>query len=258
MNALENRWVKNQAATNAWISMPQPFHAELAVAAGFDAVTIDLQHGLVEMRDVPNVLAGVHPGAFPMVRVPWLDPAAIMKAMDCGAMGVIVPMVNTPEQAAEMASYGLYPPQGVRSNGPIRTLVTQGMEYGAKANEMSYRFAMIETKEAVANAEAILSTPGVDGFYMGPADLARSHGYAPKLDHEDGELLDIIMHVLKIGKRLGKRAGIHCGAPAYGKRMAAAGFDLTTVWADGVSLKASSAKAIADFNDTEAGETSAY
>ena len=258
MNALETRWTQGQAALNAWISMPQPFHAELAVAAGFDSVTIDLQHGLVDIRDVPNILAGIHPDAFPMVRLNWLEPGAMMKVMDAGALGVIVPMINTAEQAAEMASYGLYPPQGVRSNGPIRALVTQGMEYGNQANDMTYRFAMIETQEAVNNAEAILSTPGVDGFYMGPSDLARSYGHAPKLDHGPGELYDTIIHVLRIAKKLGKRAGIHCGSPAYAKKMASEGFDITTAWADGVALKNSSAQAVSDFHNTEAGETSVY
>ena len=110
-------------------------------------------------------------GVVPLARVPWLEPGIIMKVLDAGAYGVICPMVNTPEQAAEFVSYLRYPPLGQRSFGPTRANYSAGANYAAEANGEILGFAMIETAEAMANLDAIVATPGLDGIYVGPADL---------------------------------------------------------------------------------------
>ncbi len=258
-NSLQSLWQSNQSALNAWVSLPSVFSAEIATHTGFDAVTVDLQHGLADISDLPSLLAGIKAsGVTPVVRVPWLEAGDIMRCLDMGALGIICPMINTPEQATEFASYALYPPEGVRSNGPIRaSLVCEG-DYGNQANEMITRFAMLETREAITNAEAILSTPGIDAYYLGPSDLARSYGYPAKLDHQDGELYDIIVATMELAHRLGKRAGIHCGTVEYAQKMRDLGYDFVTGWADGVALKNTATQTVASFRQGQVGESSVY
>jgi 4-hydroxy-2-oxoheptanedioate aldolase len=258
-NSLQGLWQSGQSALNAWVSLTSEFSAEIATHSGFDAVTIDLQHGLADISQLPTLLAGVKAeGVTPVVRVPWLDAGDIMRCLDLGALGVICPMINTPKQAAEFASYALYPPEGVRSNGPIRaSLVCEG-DYGKQANAMITRFAMIETREAVANAEAILSTPGIDAYYLGPSDLARSYGYPAKLDHQGGELYDIIVSLKDLAHRLGKKAGIHCGTIEYAQQMRDIGYDFVTGWADAVSLKNSAGESVASFRKTKGAAAATY
>ena len=110
-------------------------------------------------------------GVVPMARVPWLEPGIIMKALDAGAFGIICPMENNAQQAAEFVSYMRYPPLGQRSFGPTRVSFAAGACYGAHANNEMLAFAMIETAEGMANLSSIAATPGLDGLYVGPADL---------------------------------------------------------------------------------------
>ena len=110
-------------------------------------------------------------GTVPLARVPWLDPAAVMKALDAGCMGVIAPMIDTPDQAAALVSYIRYPPVGTRSFGPTRAVFATGAPYDATPDDHMLGFAMIETAEGFRNLEAIARTPGLDGLYIGPSDL---------------------------------------------------------------------------------------
>jgi 4-hydroxy-2-oxoheptanedioate aldolase len=240
-NKLKQIWQDGGAAVNGWLAIPNGFSAETMAQAGWDSVTVDLQHGVQDYLSMVTCFQAMqaHP-VMPMVRVPWNEPGIIGKVLDAGAYGVICPMINTAEQARAFVTACLYPPAGTRSNGPIRAgIYGVSTGYQKTANEETIRLPMIETQEAVANLEAILDVPGVDGVYIGPSDLGFSHGLVPILDREEPLILDIYERVLKETAKRGIVAGVHCGSSAYAKRAIGMGFKLVTVGNDsGLMLQA--------------------
>lgn len=173
INRLKQQWAEGHPAINGWLSIGNAFTAEIMAAQGYDSVTIDAQHGALDYSAVLSMLQAMRAsGVTPMVRVPWREPGAIMKALDAGAQGIICPMVNSAEEAAEFVSYMHYPPQGQRSFGPTHATFAYG-GYGVAANDqvLALAMAMIEAPAGVANLETIAATHGFDGIYIGPADL---------------------------------------------------------------------------------------
>jgi len=135
-NGLKKLWKDNKAGLNGWLSIPNGFTAEVMAAQGYDSLTVDMQHGLIGYADMVSMLQALSgTGVTPLVRVSWLDPASIMKTVDAGAMGVICPMVNTAQQAAEFVDYMRYPPRGSRSFGPIRARYALGVDYVEHSHE---------------------------------------------------------------------------------------------------------------------------
>lgn len=244
-----------RAVLNGWIALPSPLAAEALVQAGWDSVTIDMQHGTADYADLLSLLPIIEKaGAAPLVRVPWLDEAAIMRALDAGALGIIAPMIETAEDARRLVAACLYPPLGSRSFGPIRARLAQSEAYAdtARANTEIVPLAMIETKAAVDNLDAILAVPGLGGLYIGPADLALAYGYKPGFDREEPEMLELLDRVLVRCQAAGLPCGLHCGTPAYAARMAARGFALLTVGSDARFLETGARAAAADFRATRA------
>ena len=237
-NKLKQIWQSGGAAVNGWLAIPNGFSAETMAQAGWDSVTVDLQHGVQDYMSMVSCFQAMqaHP-VLPMVRVPWNEPGIVGKVLDAGAYGVICPMVNTVEEARNFISYCRYPPDGARSNGPIRAgIYGVSTGYQKTANEEVLCIPMIETREAVANLDAILDVPGVDAVYIGPSDLGFSHGLIPILDREEPEMLAILERVAKSARRAGRAAGIHCGSTAYAKRAIGMGFQLVTVGSDAVFI----------------------
>lgn len=234
-NRLKQVWAEGRPALNGWLSISSPFVAEIMAGGGYDSLTIDLQHGALDYSGMLPMLQAMRASPVaPIVRVPWREPGIVMKALDAGAVGIICPMIDTAEQAAEFASFMRYPPRGTRSFGPTRAAVAHG-GYGTEANEEVLAFAMIETKQGLQNVEAIAATPGIDGLYVGPSDLAlgTSDGrLAPGFDPEDADLVASIKHIAAVARAKGIKVGLHCGAPAYAARAVGWGFDLTTVSGD--------------------------
>ena len=171
-NKLKQLWSEGKPTINGWCSIGNAFTAEIMAAQGYDFVTVDVQHGALDYSSLLPMLQAMRAsGVVPMARVPWLEPGIIMKALDAGAFGIICPMVNNAQQAAEFVSYMRYPPLGQRSFGPTRVSFAAGADYGAHANNEMLAFAMIETAEGMSNLSSIAATPGLDGLYVGPADL---------------------------------------------------------------------------------------
>ena len=245
-NRLRRLWREGGAAVNGWLAIPSSVSAEAMAHQGWDSLTIDMQHGLVDYTNAVPMLQGISTTeTVPLVRVPWLEPGIIMKSLDAGAYGIICPMVNTREDAERFVGACRYAPQGYRSFGPTRALLYAGADYQVHANETVLAFAMIETAQALENLEAIVSTPGLDGVYIGPADLALSLGHAPKFDHTEPELLEPIERIMTAAKARGLVPGIHCGSAAYARRMIDLGFQLVTLLSDQRLLTAA-AKAIVE------------
>jgi 4-hydroxy-2-oxoheptanedioate aldolase len=232
-NKLKQLWAEGKPVINGWLSTSSPFVAEIMAAQGYDALTIDCQHGFVSYESAAGMLQAMRAsGVVPMVRVPWLDPGDIMKALDAGAYGIICPMINNRAEAERLVSYMRYPPHGVRSFGPTRALFAAGADYGQNADTEVLAFAMIETAEAMKNLDEIVSTPGLDGVYIGPADLTlglTGRKYPTGFDRQEPEMIEAIQLVLKKAKAAGIRACLHNGSPEYAAKAANWGFDLVTI-----------------------------
>jgi 4-hydroxy-2-oxoheptanedioate aldolase len=251
-NGLKQLWSEGRPAINGWCSIGSPFTAEIMAAQGYDSITIDWQHGALEYSQLlPMFQAMRASGATLMARVPWLDPASIMKALDAGAMGIICPMINSRTEAEEFVSYMRYPPLGQRSFGPTRAAFAMP-GYGVAANQEVLALAMIETAEGVANLEEIAATPGLDGIYVGPADLTlgtQAGRLAPGFDREEPEMVELVKRIAEICGRNGIRACLHCGTPDYAAKALVWGYSLTTVGGDSRLLAAAAGASVARFRD---------
>ncbi len=243
-NKLKQLWQGGKPAVNGWLAIPSGFSAEVMAQAGWDSVTVDLQHGVQDYQSMVACFQAMqsHP-VLPMVRVPWSEPGIVGKVLDAGAYGVICPMVNTADEARAFVSYCRYPPAGKRSNGPIRAgIYGVGTAYQSTANQEVLCLPMVETQEAVDNLDAILDVPGIDAVYIGPSDLGFSMGLPPVLDREEQVIMDIYGRILEGTRRRGLGACVHCGSPAYAARMIAMGFNLVTISNDsGLMLNAARA-----------------
>lgn len=251
-NNLRRQWSQGRPALNGWLFIGSSFSAEIMAAQGYDSVTIDMQHGVLDYTAALTMLQAMRSyPVTPMVRVPWREAGVIMKALDAGAQGIICPMINSADEAAEFARYMRYPPAGQRSYGPTRAAVAYG-GYGVAANDEVLALAMIETEDGVANLEAIAATPGIDGIYVGPADLTlgTQHGrLAPGFDREEPEMIELIRRIEAVCKANGIRACIHCGTADYAARAIGWGYDLTTVSGDSRLLATAAAASVADWRE---------
>lgn len=244
-NELKRRWAAGEATINGWLSIGNPFSAEIMAAQGYDSVTVDWQHGALDYSDLLPMFQAIRAsGVVPMARVPWLEPGAIMKAVDAGAYGIICPMVSSAEEAALLVRHMRYPPLGARSFGPTRANFSAGANYAAEANDEVLCIAMIETADAVENLEAIAATPGIDGLYVGPADLTlgvTNGRLTPGFDREEPEMVEIIQRIASVARNNGIVAGIQCGTEAYAGKAVEWGYGMVTLSND-VRLLASGAR----------------
>ncbi|MEM7301799.1 MAG: aldolase/citrate lyase family protein [Pseudomonadota bacterium] len=235
-NSIKTLWSKGKPVLNGWLSIPSGFSAEIVASQGYDSVTIDMQHGMIEFGDCLTMLQAMAASrTTPLVRVPWLEPGIVMKVLDAGAYGVICPMVNTREQAERLVSYLRYPPDGNRSFGPTRALFSAGSDYASAANSQVICLAMIETAEAMENLDEIVATPGLDGVYIGPADLTlgvTNGRLPPGFDRQEDEMIETIKRILSAAHGAGIRAVLHCGSPDYAARALGWGFDMVTLLND--------------------------
>lgn len=216
-NKIKKMWAAGQCATLGWLSISHGFSAELMARQGFDALCVDLQHGLSEMKDVAPMLQAIsQTDTVPVVRVAWNEPAAIMKALDLGAYGIIVPLVNNAEEAAKAVAACRYPPVGMRSSGPVRAAQYGGPDYMTRANDEIIIMAMIETKEGLANLDAICATPGLDAVYIGPADLSFALGLPPRGDNPDPLHLATCDKIKAAAHKAGIKCVMHCAGDHAG------------------------------------------
>ena len=250
MNNLINIWNKKKPVVNAWLSIPNSFTAEAFGKMGWDAITIDMQHGQTDYAaSLPMLQALSSSQSTPMVRVPWSEPGIIMRMLDLGVLGIIAPMINTKKDCEKFVSYCYYPPIGQRSFGPMRAQLVYGSDYFSKANENILSFAMIETQQAVENLDDILSVPNLTGVYIGPADMSSSYGLKPKFDVKEDPVFSNIKLIAKKANERSKIAGIHNGTTKYAKEMIDLGFKLVTISSDFRSMSAHAQSVIDDMKD---------
>lgn len=230
---LHAHFAAGEKAVNGWCAIPSAVTAEIMGRQGFDLMTVDLQHGLIDYQmslTMLQVLQGLP--APVLARVPWNEPGILMKCLDAGFSGIICPMVNTAEDARRLVQATRYAPLGSRSFGPTRANMVYGAGYANTANTKVLVLAMIETRDALQNLDAILSVEGIDGVYVGPSDLGLSMGYEPTLEPTAPEVLGAITAIATRAKAAGRIAGVHTGSPAMIRRMFSQGFDFASLLTD--------------------------
>lgn len=226
-NKIQTIWADGGSVLCGWMNTESPYIAEMMGVKGMDAVCLDMQHGVAHIQDVYHVMQAISATeAVPLVRVPSIDPALIMKTLDLGAYGLICPLVDTAEQAAALVDASSYPPEGGRSYGPVRGTLYGGSDYFAKANETIIRLAMIETAAGLENVDAICATKGLDGIFVGPSDLAIALGYKPGPEHTNDTLEEAIKTCLKAAHNAGIKAGIFCSGGKGANQRSQEDFDL--------------------------------
>ncbi len=234
--ALREVLAGSKPAIGGWCVIPGSFTAEIVARAGFDWVCIDVQHGLIGYQEMLGMLQAVAVVGVPsVVRVPWNDPGWIMKALDAGAAGVIVPMVNSPAEAAAAVGACRYPPEGYRSWGPTRASLGVADYSPELANRSVICAVMVETVPALERLGEILSVPGVDAVFIGPSDFALSMGFAPRSDEpEHRRRLEAVPAVCR---DYGVVPGIACGSSELLARWRQAGYSMLAVPSDLVMLR---------------------
>lgn len=250
--SLREKWSNGGETLGLWLSIPGFVGAEIAARQPVDYVCVDTQHGVVDYIASAAMIQAIElAGGTPIVRVPWNEPGIIGKTLDAGAHGVIVPMVNTREQAEAVVDAARYVPDGSRSWGPV--MAGQRRPDNRRwAHETVAVVPMIETREAVANLDAILTVPGIDAVYVGPADLSISLGLEP-YGNPDESVLDEALETIVDGcRRHGIVPGIHSTGAQTPKRRAQ-GFRMITVSSDALAMRAGYAAELAAASDEAAG-----
>ena len=242
---MRDKWRRGEPALGCWLTIASSFSAEILAHAGFDWLCVDLQHGVIDYAQMVGMLQGMSSlDAQPLVRVPWNEPGIIGKCLDAGASGVIVPMVNGAAEAEAAVRACRYAPAGARSYGPLRARYAVGSDYFANANEDVLCIVMIETAQAVDDVDDIVSVPGVDAVYVGPADLSITLGLQPGSDHADEIFSGALARILDACRRHGVVPGIAGNATIAPKRVEQ-GFLMVEVASDSGLLATGAAGALA-------------
>lgn len=255
-NRLKQLWKEDKTVVNAWVTIPSSWTAEVVAHSGFDAMTIDAQHGLASdhMTILTMLQAISTTDTVPLVRVQWNDPATHMKMLDIGAYGVICPMINTREESERFVGACRYIPNGYRSFGPVRASVYGGEGYFEQSTEEIVTMSMIETAEGLKNVEDIAKTPTMTGLYIGPWDLSIAMRRPKQGDFNDIELLKAFEKVLNACTKNNLIAGIQCPSPEVAVRMSEMGFRFVTAANDTTLLKQGAVDTIKKFNQKETGQ----
>ncbi len=236
-NVMKETWASGGATIGSWISLPIGLSAEIASRSGFDYVCVDQQHGLIDRSVLPEMMQAIELGsATPLVRVQINAADSIGIVLDAGAAGVIIPMVNSAEQAHQAVAACRYAPQGSRSYGPIRPLVRNAGYTPAGANEAVACIPMVETTTALNDLDGILGTPGVDAVYVGPADLSLTLGLPPRNNDGEAAFDEALERIVSACQNAGVVPGCHTTADLVDRRLEQ-GFRMITAVADAPLLK---------------------
>lgn len=232
------RWAEGGVTLGMWTAIPDPFALELTAHPELTYICLDQQHGLIDYSNLVALLPIVERhGILPITRVPANEPWVIGRSLDAGAMGIVVPMVSTAQEAAAAVSACRYAPEGVRSFGPIRAALAAGTNDPQRLQSVLC-IVMVETIEGLNNLPEIVATPGVDAVYVGPADLALSLGVTPKLEATDPDHVKAIEAIRLACRAGGLAAGIQCNDGDHARREIEAGFQMVTIGKDSGLLKA--------------------
>ncbi|MCL3859754.1 aldolase/citrate lyase family protein [Actinotalea sp. K2] len=242
---LRDLWARDLPAFGLWSVLADPAVAEVLAASPFDYVCLDLQHGVATFSELPDLLRSMRgAGLAPVVRVPWNEPAGVMRALDTGAAAVLVPMVNSADDARRAAAACRFPPVGERSWGPMwGDSRPDGALPPAQQDAAVLCLVMVETQAGVDALEEIVRVPGVDGVYIGPNDLALGCGHGRATYRDSAEVDALIEHVVTTCRAAGVVAGLHCSDPEMALHWAGRGVRLLTAAQDTTLLRVAAADA---------------
>jgi 4-hydroxy-2-oxoheptanedioate aldolase len=244
--SLARRLAEGQTVHTGWCALAAPIVAETIAREGFAAVTIDQQHGLWDTAATAAGIAAIRAaGAAPIVRVPLGAYATASRALDMGAEGVIAPMINTVADARAFVGAAKFPPLGERSWGPMRAMTLAGIAdpalYLREANAATVTLAMIETRTAMENLDAVAATPGIDVLFVGPSDLSIGLTEGAELDPHSATVEAALVRIVAACRNAGKVAGLYCANAERARVAAARGFRFLAVGSDLAFLRAGTA-----------------
>jgi 4-hydroxy-2-oxoheptanedioate aldolase len=246
---LAHRLRAGETVFSGWCSLPYPLVAETIGREGFSAVTLEAQHGLWDVASLLTGIAAVRQGgAAPVVRVPVGDFALASRVLDFGAEGLIAPMINTQADARAFAAAAKYPPLGERSWGPHRVTTLAGLSdqsvYLHEANDHVVTLAMIETRTALNNLDAIIATPGIDGLFLGPSDLSIALSDGKTLDPLSKDVERELDRIVAAAEKAGKIPGAFCHTAERAVALAKRGMRFLAVTSDLAMLRAGAGAAM--------------
>lgn len=265
-NTFKQALQNHQPQIGLWLALAEPYCAEILAGTGYDWLLLDGEHAPNDVRSVlaqlqavasaTSALAGT--GSHPVVRVPVGETALVKQYLDLGAQTILVPMVNTAEQASQLVQAMRYPPQGIRGIGSALARASRWQRYPDyihEANDQVCLLVQAETEEAMEHLDAIAATPGVDGVFIGPADLSASMGFPGKPAHPRVQtaITDGIARIL----RAGKAPGILATNEAQARQWLQAGALFVAVGVDTMLLTAAAATLLAQFKPSGAVGSSA-
>jgi len=249
-NKLRTIWQQGGAAINGWLHIPSSWSAEVMAHQGFDSLTVDTEHGMAGIETTLAMFQAISTtDVTPLARVPWNEPGIIMRLLDAGSMGIICPMINSRAEAEAFVGACRYYPQGYRSLGPTRASIYNGADYAQHANESVITLAMIETAEAMAHLDEIMTTPGLDGIYVGPGDLSLTLGGAERVDYTEPMLIAALDTILAAAQKHSIIAGLHTNSAAYARQAIDKGFQFVTLRTDSTLLASAAREIVAATRD---------
>jgi 4-hydroxy-2-oxoheptanedioate aldolase len=244
--SLARRLAAGETVYTGWCALPAPIVAESIAREGFNTVTVDQQHGLWDTQATVDGIAAIRAGgAAPVVRIPLGAFAVASRALDFGAEGVIAPMINTVADARAFVGAAKFPPLGERSWGPTRAMTLAGISdmklYLREANSNVVTLAMIETRTAMGNLDAIAATPGIDVLFVGPSDLSIGLTDAAELDPHSAIVDEALDKIIAAANKAGKVAGLYCANAERAVACAKRGVRFMAVGSDLAFLRAGTA-----------------
>jgi len=248
LSSLADRFARGETVVSAWCGLPDVSTAAILAQEGFDAVTLDMQHGPMQLGDAIRAIPLVNAAGKPAIaRIPVGEFQNVSKLFDSGASGVIAPMINTMEDARTFAAYAKYPPMGERSWGSYGGLGASGLDptsYLQQANGFSMSFAMIETREAMAILDDILALEGIDAVFVGPSDLSIALFDGKRVDATALEVDEAIKHIVARASAAGKPVAVYAPSAERAKAALDLGARMVTVMSDTAMLRAAAQTAL--------------
>lgn len=252
-NHVRQKLRAQQATLGCFLGLGSPNAAELLAHAGFDWLVIETEHNALDAAEVQQMLMALNGSeTIPLVRVPSANPVYIQRALDMGALGIVVPLVKTADEAAAIVRATRYPPQGTRSFGALRAshYTFDNQDYFQRANDNLLVVLILETREAVENLEAIAAVPGVDALYFGPFDLCLSLGLNP-FQQPFAEVEAIYQRALAIGQGHGVAIGMGVGNVEQLHQRCAEGYTMLGYGTDYHLLAAAARTGVAAFRSID-------
>ena len=214
-NHVREKLKAGQPTVGCFLGMGSPNVAEQMACAGFDYIVIEMEHNGMDMAEVQHMLMAVNASdAVPIVRIPSSDPVFIQRSLDIGALGIIVPLLRSPDQARQVVRATRYPPEGNRGFGPLRAsrYTLDYPDYLARANHNILVAFLLETREAMESLEEITAVPGVDALFLGLWDLYLNYGVSPfEMPHP--EMDELVERAIRVCAASGVALGIGAATP---------------------------------------------